>query len=86
MVSDNNEELSGIKTDIAVILERTKVLPGMNDKINVITNKQSAFEEKFKNQEKDICDLQKKSNTWDLFNSFGAFLAMIVGSIFGTGK
>jgi transcriptional regulator with GAF, ATPase, and Fis domain len=85
MTADNND-IHVIQTNIAVIMEQTKFLPQMNQKINEITNKQSAFEEKFKSQENDIRNLQKKSETWNILNSIGAFIAMVVGSIFGPTK
>ena len=73
----NNEELSQMKTNIAVILERTKILPDMDRRMREMDKKQSAICEKVHHNEKDITDLQKKSDSWDLINSIGAFFAAI---------
>ena len=82
----DNEDINHLKTDIAVILERTKVLPAINDKVNEIDKKQSELCADVRHNKEDIKALESKSNTWNLINSLGAGLAAVVGSVFGAGK
>jgi hypothetical protein len=77
-------DFTTMQSSIAVILERTKVIPDMDKKLNEIDKKQTMLCERVENNRADIGDLKKKSDTWNIMNSIGAFLAMIVGSIYGT--
>ena len=77
------KDFSVMQTNIAVILERTKSIPDMAEKINEIDKKQSSICTDVKNNKDDIKDLQKKSDTWNILNSLGAFIASVIAIITG---
>lgn len=76
-------DLSNIKTDIAIILERVKVLPIMDQRIQDMDKKQTSLCTKLERNEEDIKELRKKSDGWDLMNSIVAMLAAIGAGIAG---
>lgn len=82
MTGDSND-LSEVKTNIAVILERTKCLPDMDERMREMDKKISGLCARVTHNEKDIEGLQKKSDTWDLWNSLGAGIAAIIAGLAG---
>jgi len=77
------DDLSELKTSTAIILERVKILPKMNERIGRMDKKQTELWTKLTRNEQDIKDLRKKSDGWDLINSILAALAAIGASIAG---
>jgi len=77
------DDFSELKTSISIILERVKILPDMNKRIQEMDKKQTALGVKLIRNEQDIKDLRKKSDGWDLMNSILAAIAALGAGIAG---
>lgn len=76
-----DNDLSNVRTDIAVILEKVRMLPEIDERTRRIEQSQATMREKIAHNEHDILMLQKKSDGWDLANSIGAGVAAVVAAI-----
>ena len=76
-------DIAAITTNIAIILERVKVLPEMAKKIEDIDKNQSRLCTKVTRNEQDIKDLEKKSDNWSMTNSIVSAVTAIIAGITG---
>lgn len=79
--AQNGEKISRLEKDIAVILERTSVIPQMARQINELEKCLSGYEQRMVNNKEDIKELKDKSNSWDTLNTIGMVLAGILAAI-----
>ena len=82
---NNNQRVTNalLRREMDDISKKLDVLPDIQSKLHDIDTKLHVVCKDVEHNKEDIDDLQRKSNTWDILNTAGIFVAGIVGSLFG---